>query len=285
MSHHSSRPINGLPMILFAGGAVLLLAIYCGWALVLSGRAPQAAGGGLVAGLAIAWAIWRLHRAFTRSHGEYQALHDASIRSEGHCIEVLQSIVHFVEDRDPHWKGHSCNVGRLAGLMARKLGQDQRQCELLDLAGQLHDIGMLGIPGAAHAGKFGCDQFRQMTRHSEISYEMLKPLESLQPILLGVRHHHERMNGTGYPDGLAGEENPLEARILAVADAYDAMTHDRPYRPAMTDQQAMCELKRCSPAGYDPACVDALAQMLHMDATGVTSGSGKDVGYATMAAG
>jgi len=272
-------------MILVSSGSLVLLMMFGGWALVLSGQALQALGGGLIAGLAIAWAVWRVHRALTRSHGEYCALHDASRRSEEHCVQVLRRIVHFVEDSDRYWSGHSNNVGRLAEQIARTLGLKDPQCELLNMAGQLHDIGMLGIPDAANAGKFGCDQFRQMTRHSEISYEMLEPLESLQPILLAVRHHHERMNGTGYPDGLAGEDIPLEARILAVADAYDAMTHDRPYRGAMTDQQAMNELKRCSPGGYDPRCVGALAQILHMEVAEMTSDCDQELGRSTIATG
>jgi len=98
-----------------------------------------------------------------------------------------------------------------------------------------------------------------------VSYAVLKPLDCIsEDILMGIRHHHERMNGTGYPAGLAGEDVPIGARIIAVADSYDAMTHDRPYRRAMEPMQAMSELRRCVPAGYAPECVDALARTLRL---------------------
>ena len=109
------------------------------------------------------------------------------------------------------------------------------------------------------------DEFRTIQKHSEVSYEILRPLRCLKEMLLAVRYHHERMNGTGYPAGISGDEIPLEAKILAVADAYDAMTHDRPHRPAMTPMIAVQELRRCTPHGYDESCVEALADIIHVN--------------------
>ena len=116
-------------------------------------------------------------------------------------------------------------------------------------------------------------EFRTIQKHSEVSYEILKPLESLREVLPAIRYHHERMNGTGYPAGIREEEIPLGARILAVADAYDAMTHDRPHRSAMTPLAAMKELDRCTPHGYDRTCVDALAGMMHLPLLTAAGGS------------
>ena len=107
---------------------------------------------------------------------------------------------------------------------------------------------------------------RTVREHSDISYEVLKPLAMLAPVLPAIRHHHERTNGTGYPAALAGDAIPLEARILAVADAYDAMTHDRPHRQALSSLVALRELRRCCPSGYDSRCVEALAEVLHAPA-------------------
>ena len=130
----------------------------------------------------------------------------------------------------------------------------------------MHDIGMVAIPQQMVNTKARIDVqgFRQIKKHSEIGYEVLKPLESLAEVLPAVRYHHERMNGTGYPAGRRGDEIPLAARILAVADSYDAMTHDRPYRPAMMPMAAVQELRRCTPAGYDPQCVEALGEVMRL---------------------
>ena len=247
-------------------GVAALSAAFGAWVLFSAGHGAVAVGLALIGGIAIGWTLWRIRQAFTHADGLYVALQVAADESERHCIEVLQKIIQFVEERDEYWKGHSNRVGRLAEQIGRRMDLPDLRCRQLNLAGQLHDIGVLAIPEAALPGKFSCEQFRAMTKHSEISYELLKPLQTTQAILPAVRHHHERMNGTGYPDGLAGEKVPLDARILAVADAFDAMTHDRPHRRAMTAFQAMGELRRCTPAGYDPACVDALAALMHVDA-------------------
>ena len=193
-------------------------------------------------------------------------LAEAASRAERHYVDVLQRIMGLVEARDTHWNGHSRRVGGLAERIAGKLGLPRETAGLLGLAGRLHDIGLLAVPAATvkSSSHFGADEFRSVQKHSEVSYEVLRPLRSLEPVLLGIRHHHERMNGTGYPGRLAGEAIPLEARILAVADAYDAMTHDRPHRAAVSSVQAVQELRRCTPSGFDPKCVDALAEVLHL---------------------
>ena len=187
-------------------------------------------------------------------------------RTEDHYVDVLRRVVAFVEEREDFRQGHSENVGTLGEQIARKMGLAEERCTMLGLAGQLHDIGLIVVPADVlnSRSRLSTKEFRTIKRHSEVSYEVLKPLESMATALSAVRYHHERMNGTGYPTGLHGEEIPLDARILAVADAYDAMTHDRPYRDAMSPLQAVAELRRCSPAGYDPDCVNALAEVLHI---------------------
>ncbi len=190
-------------------------------------------------------------------------------RSERHCLEVLRKVIYYVEARDPHWGGHSKHVGELSERIARELSLPDAKCAELRLAGQLHDIGLFAVSDSVLSSrkKFGVSELDCVKKHSEVSYEVLKPLDCLsQDILMGIRHHHERMNGTGYPAGIAGEKVPIEARIIAVADSYDAMTHDRPYRDAMDPMQVMSELRRCTPAGYDRQCVDALARTLKLTA-------------------
>jgi len=223
--------------------------------------------------------VIQTYRQFNSLHQRTSMIAEAASRAEQHYVEVLWRIIQFVEARDDYMQGHSERVGELSEKIARKLGMAEEKCKQMMVAGRLHDIGMVAIPSqlVAERARLGVDGFRAVTKHPEIGYEVLRPLQSLSEVLPAILHHHERNNGTGYPGGLAGEEIPLEARILAVADAYDAMTHDRPHRPAMTPLAAMEELRRCTPAGYDPACVKVLSDIFHLsrlrDAQGAAVGS------------
>jgi len=192
---------------------------------------------------------------------------DTARRAEEHYLDVLLRIVRLVEAGDRYTQGHSERVGELAEKLAEKMGLSDEQCALMRLAGELHDIGMLAVPAriSAERCRVGVDEFRTITKHSQAGYEVLEPLGSMRPVLPAVLYHHERMNGTGYPKGLSGQDIPLSARILAVADSYDAMTHDRPHRPAMSDLAAYQELVRCTPAGYDPQVVKALGEILGIE--------------------
>jgi len=205
------------------------------------------------------WAMGHLAEMFSSARSTV-------VESEDHYVSVLRRIMKFVEAREKLGCGHSDRVGTLASKLAAHLGMDDERCKLLGLAGELHDIGLLAIPEGMlnQHSRIGVAEFRTIQKHSEVSYEILKPLASLRAVLPAIRHHHERMNGTGYPLGIREQAIPLGARILAVADAYDAMTHDRPHRAAMTPLAAMKELDRCTPAGYDRQCVGALAHVMHL---------------------
>ena len=210
--------------------------------------------------------LYTVHQAFTHMHAHSGRLATSAGEAERHYVEVLRRIVKIVEARGEHWSGHSERVGQLARRMSVKIGLEADLAEQMGLAGELHDIGLLAVSEAllAQHGNFGSEAFDSVQKHSEASFELLRPLESLARVLPAIRHHHERMNGTGYPHGLGGQKVPMEARILAVADAYDAMTHDRPHRSALSPFQAMQELRRCTPDGFDGACVDALAAVVNL---------------------
>ena len=237
--------------------AVAVLAMsFVGWEAV---TVVSAAGIFAIGGLML------LQVYLTTSHitTESQSTAEAASQAEEHYIQVLWRIVRFVEARDKFTKGHSERVADLSEKIARELGLPEDVCSKLNTAGRLHDLGMLAIPAGIleQRNKMSVDGFRAVKKHPDASYEILKPLSSLESVLDAVRYHHERMNGTGYPKGLAGDDIPIGARIVAVADAYDAMTHDRPHRGAMSAYAAMKELERCSPAGYDRACVEALVEV------------------------
>ncbi len=211
--------------------------------------------------------VYQVHRSVSALSRQSKAVRQAAHEAEKHYLMVLRRIVNFSEVREQASAGRAERIGRLAEEVSREMALPEATCELMNLAGQLHDIGLLAIPHEVLNKKSSLTgpEYTPVREHSEISFEVLQPLEVLSPVLDAIRHHHERMNGTGYPAGLKGEQVPVEARVLAVVDAYDAMTHDRPHRPAMTPLEALRELKRCSPAGFDPDCVRALAKVSHLD--------------------
>lgn len=237
-----------------------------GWEMAITGRGkslPLLIVAIVLLGLLLALHI---HKYVSRINNRTNLLAQAAREAEAHYVEVLRTIIHVVEGRDKYSKGRSGRIGLVAQKIAEKLSLPPGQCELLNLAGQFHDIGLMAVPEVIlnkHA-KLGVAEFRAVQKHCDAGYEMLRPLASLAAILPAVRYHHERCNGTGYPQGLRVENIPIEARIMAVADSFDAMTHDRPHRAAMTPAEAMRELVRCSPEGYDPKCVQALADVVNL---------------------
>lgn len=235
------------------------------YAMVVKGPYQRGAVAVAMAGIAFVIVI-QVWRAVRMLRDQSNIARTAAAEAEKHYVDVLRRLVKYVEAREAHAGGHSERIGRLAARIGSRLGIDADKCELLSLAGELHDVGLLAIPDGVltQHSRFGVDEFRTVQRHSEISYEILKPLELLNGVLDGIRYHHERMNGTGYPAGLSGQDIPIEARILAVADGYDAMTHDRPYRAAIAPLEAMMELRRCTPDGYDEMCVNALADVVRL---------------------
>ena len=178
-------------------------------------------------------------------------------------LRAAASAAHAVVARDVYIGSHSHNVGELAARIARRLDLDGEQIELIRVAGSLHDIGKLLVPEAIlhKPGPLTPAERSVIERHSEIGHRMLEALE-LEPIASWVLHHHERWDGRGYPNGLAGEAIPLPSRILFVADAYDTMTTDRVYRAKSSRAEAMAELERCAGTQFDPLVVAALMEEL-----------------------
>jgi HD-GYP domain-containing protein (c-di-GMP phosphodiesterase class II) len=174
-------------------------------------------------------------------------------------VGVVRALVSAIEARDPHTFGHSERVGLTAQRLGEQLGLDRQHCRRLYLTGLLHDVGKIGIADELlrKPGKLTPSEEEQVKKHVELGYAILRDLEQLSFVLPGVLHHHERFDGSGYPHGLAGEEIPLAARVIAVADAYDAMVSDRPYRLRLTDDQAEQQMRRGAGSQFDPAVLDA----------------------------
>mgnify|MGYP002630034255 CR=1 FL=1 len=174
------------------------------------------------------------------------------------AIGTVKSLVRSLEARDAYTKGHSDRVAGMALVLAEAVGYSQDQLRKLHLTGILHDVGKIGIPDYVlnKPGRLTDEEFDMIKQHPTIGHEILVPVEPLSYVLDGVLHHHENFDGTGYPHGLAGLEIPLDARILAVADAFDAMTSDRPYRDGMAAVKAQAILKDGSGSQWDPDIID-----------------------------
>ena len=149
---------------------------------------------------------------------------------------ITRSLVSSLDAKDAYTCGHSNRVSELSVELARRAGYDDETVDRIRLAGLLHDIGKIGVDDSVlkKPGRLTDDEFEQIKQHPVIGYEILKGIDALQDILPAVRHHHESMDGSGYPDGLSHDAIPRDAQILAVADAFDAMTSDRPYRRGMS---------------------------------------------------
>ena len=178
-------------------------------------------------------------------------------------FRAAASLAKAVDARDTYTGSHSTRVAELGAWIAARLGLGAEQVELTRLAGSLHDLGKLAIPEEIlrKPGPLTAPERLVLERHSQIGFRMLESLE-VDPVAHWVLHHHERWDGAGYPNGLAGEEIPLGARIVFVADAYDAMTSDRAYRGRLTPQEAVAELKRCAGTQFDPEVVRVFAREL-----------------------
>ena len=178
-------------------------------------------------------------------------------------FRAAASLAKAVDARDAYTGSHSERVADLAARIAARLGVDREQVELTRLAGSLHDLGKLAIPEEIlrKPGPLSETERLVLERHPQIGFRMLESL-GVDPVADWVLHHHERWDGSGYPDGVSGDEIPLGARIIFVADAYDAMTSDRVYRDRLTDDETLAELAACSGTQFDPEVVAALADEL-----------------------
>ena len=179
-------------------------------------------------------------------------------------IGVIRALVNAIDAKDAYTCGHSDRVARIAMRLAEEVGLDHQNCLEVYMTGLLHDVGKIGVPDAilCKPDKLTDEEFAVVKRHPSIGYQILKHVRQLSYVLPGVLHHHEAMTGGGYPFGLAGESIPLAARILAVADSYDAMTSSRSYRAAMPFDKAEKIIREGAGTQWDAEIVAALLRAL-----------------------
>lgn len=177
---------------------------------------------------------------------------------------TVSALSQAIDAKDGFTRGHADRVSRIAGAIARQLGLAEKQIEQIELAGLLHDIGKIGVEDRIlmKPQRLEADEQELMRRHPIYGASILEPSAALRPLVPIVLHHHESYDGTGYPDGLKGEEIPIGSRIMIVADAYEAMTSDRIYRKAIGHDRAMEQLNHHKASQFDPKIVRALEQVV-----------------------
>lgn len=174
-------------------------------------------------------------------------------------FQTAESLAHAIEKRDPYTGGHTQRVTSYGMSIAKYLEIKPIERKWLRIASVLHDIGKIGIEDQIlkKSGNLSPEEFEIIKQHSIMGAEIIEPIRQLRDIVPGIKYHHEKVDGNGYPEGLKGDSIPLLAKIVAVADTYDAMTTDRPYRKALTKDEAFQELKRCAGTQFDERVVNA----------------------------
>lgn len=180
--------------------------------------------------------------------------------------EILELLGRIGEYRDDMTGRHTLRVGMLAGRLAAKMGMPKKRADMIAMSAPLHDIGKIGIPDQIllKPGRFEPEEFKRMKDHTMIGASMLEgsSFAVLKLAQIIARSHHEKWDGSGYPESLKGEDIPIEARIVALADFYDALTHERPYKEAWSKEETLAEIRKQRGKHFDPAIVDAFMSMM-----------------------
>src|SRR5205809_2349783 len=203
---------------------------------------------------------WLKEEVTTRTAG----LHRERQKLERISVATLEALVNALEAKDPYMRGHSARVADLAATIAHQLGLPEEQVEHVRVAGRLHDIGKIGTRESVlnKEGALTPDEFEHVKQHVLIGSQILAPLSHLGDIIPAVRGHHERWDGTGYPDALRGEAIPISARILGAAEVYDALSTSRAYQEKMTADHGVQRMADLSGTVLDPSVYDALATIV-----------------------
>ncbi len=191
-------------------------------------------------------------------------LRRSTTRNQKLFLNLLQVMARVLEAKDSYTRFHSDNVARYAYRIGRRMGFPRPRLELIRTAGILHDLGKIGVAEGVlnKPGKLTEAEFDLVRKHPLIASTILEPIERLETVIDDIKYHHEHYDGSGYPEGLKGEDIPLGARILMVADSFDAMTHKRPYSEPKTRRDAIVEMRACAGAQFDPEIVEILAEIV-----------------------
>ena len=182
-------------------------------------------------------------------------------------VEVMEALAHTIDAKDEYTKGHSIRVAKYSKMIAERMGLSEEQCENIYYMGLLHDLGKIGVPNEIinKPSRLTEEEYDVIKGHPGMGSEILAEIKSRPDLVTGARWHHERYDGTGYPDHKKGEDIPLEARIIAVADTYDAMTSNRSYRNYLTQDRVREELVKNSGTQFDGKVAGAMLEIMNED--------------------
>ena len=207
----------------------------------------------------------RLYDEITKQNTDYvKMLDEKNIQIQKMSLQTIATIANTIDAKDEYTRGHSRRVSEYSAAIARELGKSEQEIQDICSIALLHDIGKIGVPDSVlnKPGKLTQEEYQLMKQHTVIGADILKDIGMLKDIDIGAKYHHERYDGKGYPDGLKGEEIPPVARIIAFADAYDAMTSNRVYRKHLSDEKVLEELKKGKGTQFDPKAVQALITLI-----------------------
>lgn len=193
-----------------------------------------------------------------------KSLEEKTALVENVLLNSIMAIANTIDAKDAYTSGHSMRVAQCSVAIARKLNWSEKEVQNMHNVGLLHDIGKIGVPDAIlnKPGKLSNEEFELIKKHPVIGNDILKDIHTINSVAEGALYHHERYDGRGYPNGLKGEEIPLYARIICIADAYDAMTSNRIYRPKLTQERVIKEFEKGRGSQFDPELTDLFLEML-----------------------
>lgn len=210
----------------------------------------------------------RLYDEIHKKNEEYTTmLTERNDEIQRMTMQTIMTIANTIDAKDEYTRGHSRRVAEYSAAIAEELGFSHEEVQDIRFIGLLHDIGKIGIPDAVlnKPGRLTDEEYQVMKGHTTVGAEILKDIDMIEGLDIGARYHHERYDGKGYPDGLSGEKIPMIARIIAVADAYDAMSSNRVYRRHLSKDKVLTELKNGIGTQWDPKCTEAMIRLLKED--------------------
>ncbi|MBQ3789742.1 MAG: diguanylate cyclase [Lachnospiraceae bacterium] len=219
------------------------------------------------------WMATRIYSAVHDVNSDYiKKLDEKTSQIQRMTFQTIETIANTIDAKDEYTKGHSRRVSDYSAEIARELGMEEEEIERIRYIALLHDIGKIGVPDAVlnKPGRLTEAEYELMKRHTTIGGDILKDVGMMPDLDVGAKYHHERYDGKGYPNGLKGEEIPMIARIICMADSYDAMTSNRIYRKHLNHHVVIDELRRCRGTQFDPDVTDAFLRFLdRLDSSGM----------------
>ncbi len=209
------------------------------------------------------WAFYVIIKNINATNEEIKAKNQIKTLS----VEVMEALAHTIDAKDKYTNGHSVRVAKYSRMIAEKMGLDAETCENIYYMGLLHDIGKIGVPNEIinKPSRLTDEEYDVIKTHPGIGFDILSQINSRPDLAKGARWHHERYDGKGYPEGIAGEKIPMEARIIAVADSYDAMTSNRSYRHYLPQETVRAEIEKNEGTQFDPEIAKYMIMIIDED--------------------